>query len=255
MIGTVKKYYLLVGLIFLYTSTDCSSPFNLLSIKTIAENFCGELFGTDIASVEIQEQIKNARNSFSLQTTDQPPTKYITNNWLQKFSSFTWFGTWINKKAWNEMTKKEKIFLAHHEIAHEAEKHPLKQVSIATITLLASIYAAKKYSPRLSTYLINSSHPLFQKYLSLLFGMGGVLICVGILIPHMVKKDEKDADILAAQTLWNQGKEELVQHHINELKKIAGQQTKSSSSIWFKSVSEQINYLQFILKKYIADHK
>ncbi len=254
MIGTVKKYYLFVGLIFVYASVSCS-PFNVLSVKKIAENFCGQLFGTDIASTEIQAQIKNARNSFNLQTTDQPPTKYITNNWLQKFSSFTWFGTWINKKAWNAMTEEEKSFLAHHEIAHEAKKHPLKQIGITAIIFLTSMYVAKKYSSRLSAHLINSSHPLLQKYLSLLFGMGSVATCTGMLISYIIKEHEKDADILAAQTLYNQGKIEPVQHHINELKKIASQQTNNSSSIWFKSVPEQINYLQSILKKYITDHE
>lgn len=252
MIRTIKKGYLFVGLIFLYTSASCS-PFNMLSVKKITEDFCAQLFGTDIALTEIQEQIKSARNTFDLKTTT--PTKYITNSWLQKFNSFTWFGTWINKKAWSKMTEEEKIFLAHHEIAHEAKKHPLKQVSTTAIIFLTSMYIAKKYSPQLSTHLINSSHPLTQKCLSLLFGTGGIAICMGTLIPLIIREHEEDADILAAQTLCNKGKIKIVQYHIDLLKKTENQQKNNVSSIWFKSVQKQINYLQSILRKYITAHE
>ncbi len=251
--GAIKKYYFFI---FLSLSINFN-PLHALSIKKIAEDFCAQLFGKISASAEIQNQINNAREAFHLKTTPQSPINYITNNSLQGLRSFTWFGTWINKKAWDSMAEEEKVFCAYHEIAHEAKKHPLKQIGITASTLLASIYAAIKYAPRLSRQLINSSNNTTHYYLSLFLGTMGTVAVSGILIPYIARECEKDADISAAQKLCNKGKKRIVQHHIDLLKKKEKDQSNMRDmwNIWFKSTTEQINYLQSILEKYIPHYE
>ncbi len=251
--GTIKKYYL-----FIFLSLFINfNPLHALSLKKVAEHFCAQLFGKTPASVEIQDKINNARKAFHLKTTPQSPINYIENKWLQGLSAFTWFGTWINKDAWNIMTEEEKVFCAYHEIAHEAKKHPLKQISIATSTLLASIYAATKYAPRLSRQLINSSNNITHYSLSLFLGMGAITAIAGIFIPYIARECEKEADIAAAQKLCGEKKKRIVQHHIDLLKKEKGDKSNMCDmwNIWFKSTTEQINYLQPLLEKYTPHHE
>lgn len=224
---TIKNYFFVISILLCIMAITKPSPKQIVVHVNILEELCAKLFGAEYASIEIQKTVGKVRKAFNIQNPS--PARYISNRWLQeRFSSFTWFGTWINKDAWSKMSQEEKKFLIYHEIAHEAKKHPLKQIGIFSSFLLSSIFMPKKF-PSMA-----------------------IIIAFFITMPYLVGEFEKEADILAAQKLCDQGNTDIVQSYINTLEKLNEEQKdnperKTFSTVWFKSISEQITYLKAIL--------
>ena len=68
---------------------------------------------------------------------------------------------------------------------------------------------------------------------------------MGLVINWFSKKFEQEADIAAAKKLIAQGKKDVVENYLNQLKEMSNNET--SSSVWFQSIQNQIDYLQTIV--------
>jgi len=228
------KKLLIINLI-MFVSFNSNANY---SPKQIAANVCCKLFGNENVSDQTKQLINQARDSFGISQTDRLPVKYITskNSWLQHFLSFTWFGTWINKNYWENLSEQEKVFTAYHETAHHYLNHPLKQIGVTLSTLIASIALGRIFIPSVKNKLLACS---LQTFLS-----AGLL---NLIVPWYAKLCEKNADIKAAQKLCTLGKNDIVEHQIAQLSSELDQEV-NNSSLLFPSIKDQVSYLQEIIQ-------
>ncbi len=228
---TVRYFVLFLSLITLGYSINAISP------KQVAAKICCSLFGNEDASKEIKTLVNQARDAYDIDASEGLPIKFINKcPWLQQFKSFTWFGTWINKNAWSELSQNEKVFTAFHEPAHEKLDHPLKQIGVALSTLTASLLLG-----RLCLRCSVQSKLLACGIQTVLSGA-----LLGLIVPWYTKRCEKEADILAAQKLCELGKADVVENQITQINAEADQEVDSSST-WFCTLQEQRDYLQKVI--------
>jgi len=216
-----------------------------LNVKTYAKKVCCLLFGNeDISDNEIIKFVKEAREKFELSTNkgSLPPLKYIRPGWLAKhFSSFTWFGTWINKEAWEKMNDNEKTFCIYHEIAHEKKRHPIIQSGIFLFNVLVACYCT-------------------PKIISVVFKKGclqGKFVGVGLIAVHVVEpilvswRSEKAADITAAEMLCQNDKKNVVEEYVENLESLISERDDRSffAKLWFFSAKNRIAYLNNVLEQ------
>ncbi len=228
------KKLLIINLI-VFVSFSCYANY---APEQIAAKICCQLFGNKDASDQAKQLINQARDSFGISQTDRLPVKYITHKsaWLQQFLAFTWFGTWINKNSWENLSDQEQIFAAYHGTAHHYLNHPLKQIGVTLGTFIASIALGRVCIPSVKSKLLACS---LQTLLS--------TTLLGLIVPWYAKLCEKEADIKAAQKLCVLGKNNIVKHMIDQLSSELDQ-VENSSSLLFPSISEQITYLQEIIQ-------
>ncbi len=229
------KFLPFLGLLFFAISTNNIMSF---SPQQMAEKVCCRLFGNEDASKDIKEKMQEAHVAFDL-VTDNMPVKYInTATWfgtlLDQLDSFTWFGTWFNKESWENKTETEKKWSATHEAAHTKQKHPSKLICVTAVTLVASSLLAKVIVPNMGV-----------KILPALITIGIAGAATGLVAIQFSKKFEQEADIAAAKKLIAQGKKDVVEHYLNQLKEISDHET--SGSMWFQSIQNQIDYLQAVV--------
>jgi hypothetical protein len=70
------------------------------------------------------------------------------------------------------------------------------------------------------------------------------------LLPPVVKKQEKQADIMAAQALIRAGKKQIVEAYIRQLKQSPGDSQKGG--LWWYSDAQRAAYLEKTLKTKIC---
>src|SRR5258708_5640379 len=114
------------------------------SIDSCAHKIGCYFFGKEEACKEVQDYFHGAALDFKM-ISQYHPVKYIKScPFLQQFSGFTWSGSWVNEKAWKEMSSEDKEWSAHHETAHTLLQHPQKQLLVASLTvLLTSLFNRK----------------------------------------------------------------------------------------------------------------
>ena len=195
-----------------------------LQKKSFLRTTCCVLLGTANAPDDIQSCFTNAADNFDISQDKRLPIKLINKcPVLNSFSSFTWFGTWINRDYWQKMSNLEQEWSAYHEIAHQKLNHPKKQIITAASALFSSA--------------VFSYYFKFQ-LLSAIAITGSLLAFVSSSYAHIC---ERQADILAAQTLYSKDKGDIVAEHIKSLSF-----EPNEWSMWFNSPADQIKYLQAI---------
>ncbi len=191
------------------------------SIDSLAHNLCCYLFGKEEACKEVQDYFHGAALDFKM-ISQYHPVKYINScPFLQQFSGFTWSGSWVNEKAWKEMSSEEKEWDAHHETAHTLLQHPQKQLLVAGLTvLLTSLFNR--------TLKLNTLPSLFTMASSLAF-----------VTSRYARQCEKNADLATAKSLLCFNRKDIIDAHIQNLA-----QQPNNFSLWFYSPEDQINYLE-----------
>jgi hypothetical protein len=196
---------------------------------------CTKLLGSEDAP-DALVYMKEARKAYGIANSKRP-VKYITPScsWLQQFESFTWFGTWVNKKSWAYSSPSQKVWRAFHEIAHEAYSHPEKVITAIATTFATSILFSFWVTKNIQTPAL--------KYLL----RGGIVGLINsICIPLFSQVAEIQADLHAAEILCNTGHADVVQEHLNQLNKMVENGLENYSR-WFPIVSNQIVYIKYIL--------
>lgn len=150
-------------------------------------------------------------------------------------SSFTAFGIWLDEDYLDTCTEEEKLFHIYHEASHYVSMHHQKILAGAALSLPLITWGLAKLS--------SASTGSFFTACAMFTGLSAVALA-GIyfgVLPRVVKRQEKQADLLAAQILMDMGREDVVIDHINSLK---ASRNQDSSDTWWYSVKDQIKYLE-----------
>jgi len=190
-----KLIFIILPLMIMVGQANCATSSKTNSPKKFAAEICCLLLGNQDASDDIVKKVYKARNHFDISKDDRLPVKFINNYpWLQKFSSFTWFGSWFNKEEWNKLNDNEKLFTVYHEVAHEKLNHPIKQIGVMLGTIATS-------------GLLGYVCP--HKFLN--FGLKTILGSLVVVAAQSwyAQTCEQEADIHAAQKLCELGKKDM----------------------------------------------
>ncbi len=137
--------YILHSLLIAAICTNVST----IKSETILHTICQKLFGSKVSNEEIQKFAQQARKDFEINPTQTPVIRTMNNCPLwQKFISFTWFGTWIKSNSWKKLTDKEKLEIMYHEIAHQKNNHPCKQIGTAIMTVIGGYFASGYFTEK-----------------------------------------------------------------------------------------------------------
>jgi len=223
----LQRWLLIFICCIFFTITHTAKPNNTYAQKA----YC-TLFGNEDAPAEVQNIFREALNAFNVGNADQISIKKIRSDrtWLNNFSSFTWFGIWVNEEVYNRCPQCLE-WTAYHEAAHYAKLHPHLQIILGSILLGIPL--------ALHGTLLFKDASLKLHALAILPD----LLCGAILV-NMPKTLELEADTLAAQKLCQLGKAEIVEHAIEELKKHSQETSLSSTNIWFPSKYKTIAALE-----------
>lgn len=197
----------------------------------IIHNLCCFLFGKETPSENVQTYFDNKTQHFPALTNKKIPIKYIKPNaLLNQYTSFTWFGTWINKDLWESASSEQKEWLTLHELAHTACYHPIKQILAFLGTTTFALHTSKTFKwKKIPTALTT-------------------ITLTTLVSSALSRMYEKEADIEAAKILQKQNKENVIQSHIYDLDK-----EPNTFNPWFYSPRTQIQYLaQFLSVKPIT---
>ncbi len=196
---------------------------------------CTKLLGSEDAP-DALVYMKEARKAYGIANSKRP-VKYITPScsWLQQFESFTWFGTWVNKKSWAHSSPSQKIWRAFHEIAHEAYSHPEKVITAIAVTCATSILFSFWVTKNIQT-------PALKYFLQ-----GGIVALINsICIPFISKCVEVFADVYAGYMLCSMGRADVVEEHLKQLNEMIANGYKDSR--WFPRIIDQIICMKGILE-------
>lgn len=199
--------------------------------------YCAVL-GNEDASQEYKKQVYEALTQLGVEHPESVPVKQMNGVGpafaRMDLSSFTAFGIWLDEKYLDTCTQEEKLFHIYHEASHYACKHHQKILIGSAVSMLlvaAGLMKLSRVSPDGSV----------AKCVTL--GSAAIAVLSGTycyLLPHVVKRQEKQADLVAAQALINAGRQQVVDSHIDDLK----ESEISDNNIWWYSKDEQINYLE-----------
>ncbi len=219
-------------------------PAGALAAQSLVSGFYCKILGNVDAKKEYRELVRSALQAHGVAHPEDVAVKKM--NKIGSFiagtpvSSFTAFGIWLDEKALVSCSPEERIFQVHHEAAHYAQRHHLKLVTLSALagaTLISNLFLLKN----------NLAAPRTQPMLKTA-GLAAIGVSVAAttfaLLPRIVRCQEKEADIVAAQKLVALNKADVVRAHIDTLRQTA----MNNHGRWWYSALEQVNYLQEVIK-------
>lgn len=209
----------------------------------IISTLYGIVLGNQDARLEYKELVHQALTELGVEDPKSVSVKQMNGIGpafaRMNLSSFTAIGIWLDENYLDHCTQEEKLFHIYHEASHFACKHHQKIVAGSSIVLVAATLGMIKLNS-----LLSSGDDL-TKYVALAgSGLAALTGAYYYVLPQIVKKQEKEADILAAQALIQSGKEEVVDAHIKDLEC----KTTGKDTVWWYSIAEQQTYLKELQK-------
>lgn len=151
--------------------------------------------------------------------------------------SFTAFGgSWLNQEDLKSLPEWYQKFMIYHEASHYTQSHHLQTwIAFASslVILIISLWILKKG--------FGTMRPLFKVSGLVVAGALLVLLWLKYLLPYIIKRQEKQADIMATQALIKTGNKNVVEQFIAMLKKSKNQ---DNGGLWWPSNNEIIKYLE-----------
>lgn len=215
----------------------CTADSAVARQSIVSTIYCS-LFGNQDASQEYKKLVYQALTDLGINNPEDVPVKKMNGVGSilagMDVSSFTAFGIWLDEQHLDTCTQEEKLFHIYHEASHYACKHHQKTLigSAASIPLIIlGLMKLGSLSPHgsVAQYISTTSALLLTLSATYLY-----------ILPHVVKKQERQADVVAAKTLINIGKEEVVDEYINHIRA----SKNCDNNIWWYSNAEQIRYLE-----------
>ena len=209
----------------------------------IAKAYCRVLGNNDVRQ-EYADLVHQALRDFDVNNAELVYVKKANSVGsvlaLMPVSSFTACGIWLDEDYLDQCSSSEVLFQIYHEAAHYAQHHHAKLLATALgITgVIASGFAYGNKILREKNY----SHPLVTTAAA-----GTLLLAaayVGIL-PNIVKRQERRADIEAAKKLYAIGREDVVAVHKQNLRR----NSSEAGNLWWFSSKEQADYLDDVIGK------
>lgn len=220
----LRQYFLIIGL------------FSQIALATIPEKICCSLFGSQDMSLANQKIFIQALHDFNIDY--MIPLKKIRDNspaYIQQFSSFTWFGIWINEEHFNAMALEEKIFSAYHEAAHYKYYHPTALLCLDTAVAAT---AANSLYLIVASLLKNVDHRYMIK-------SGLISFLLAFITPKLHKICELEAHKHAVLKLLMTNQKYVVDYMLEKLYKDLNQSNNSNiNSIWLPSIQTQIEAIE-----------
>jgi len=197
--------------------------------------------GNQDATLSAQQAIREALRNVGTHDTDKVAIKQMTPRASQlvgeELSSFTLFGMWVDEKSRSDNTLQ--IFKDHHEASHHKLRHHprlLKRIAACAGIASAAGWLASRFGA--STIARVGIGTLSAAAIM-------TLLIYKFLLPHL-RNQEKEADVLAAQTLQTIGRQDIVDDYLHRLELLAGHE---KGSPYFPSIQESIDSLKGALKK------
>lgn len=224
------------------------TPAGTLAGQSLVSSFYCKILGNADAKKEYQELTRSALQAHGIAHSEDVPVKKM--NKIGSFiagtqvSSFTAFGIWLDEKSLDSCSQEERIFQIHHEAAHYAQRHHPKLVTLSALagaTLVSNLLLLKK---SLSAPL---TKPMWQTagFAACVAGLAATFFA---LFPRVVRYQEKEADVIAAQKLVALNKASVVRAHIDALQQTTAMDNHGR---WWYSAREQVNYLKDVIKREI----
>lgn len=230
----MKKTFLII---LLFGST------NIASGQSFMSNVCCKIFGNTNVKQKYNELVQTALQSQNVKNPQIISVKKMNKMGsivaLNSLSSFTAFGViWLDEEYFDALSEQERCFQINHEVSHFWKNHIKKQLFFVAGLSTAATAGLFCLNKMLSENEIPYSSAITTG-MTTLFAAG---IYLGLL-PLLVKKHEKEADLTAAKALDALGNSEIVMAHIESLKRYSD----DGSTLWWPSNKEQIEYLEGIL--------
>lgn len=217
---------------------------NWTPVHTTIDCFYSSLLGTENASDDYRKLVLQALQDFGHTDTQKIQIRQmnsVASRLLgQDFLSFTLTNIWLNETALNTLKETERMLIIYHEVAHFVEQHHmqlLQKISIPVTVSLASCIAIAHL--KLASYT--------KKITQGLLAAASIIALDHFIIHPTVIQQEKEADILAAKTLIQINKKDVIQKYIQLLKKLSQNGKGSSTDGWHPTIDEQIQYMQPLL--------
>jgi hypothetical protein len=138
--------------------------------------------------------------------------------------SFTACGIWLDEQYLAGCSTAAATFHIYHEAAHYVLRHH-RNLVLGTLAVCAAAAAILlKIKPRSYQFAAGAA------------ALGSYLVC----LPYYVREQEKQADLLAVQTLLATGKHAVVASHLAALAKLHDH----DNALWWYSPQDQIRYLK-----------
>lgn len=217
-----------------------------------------KLYCTFLGNRDVSEKYKNlvqkALTDHEVKNPESVPVKHMNNNGsriaLMDVSSFTAFGIWLQEEYFEKHLQEvpsETIFQIYHETAHYKLKHHQKlMTALATLCSISTIAFVLLYQH------LDSANSNYHRTTIAATGIGLFGTIFAIILPYMVKLQEKAADIESAKTLIKIDQTEIVQKHIKILEWLKQQHPEKLSwkdTLWWSTKEKQIEYLTKLLEK------
>lgn len=237
----MHKSFILASLQFLFMTQVFGTTFQPI------EQLYAHVLGNEDACAEYTWLVQSALTKMGVQNSDKVLVKKMNSVGPTfariNLSSFTAFGIWIDEEYLDICTEPERIFHLYHEAAHYAQKHHQKIVIGSTVSLACVFFALKK--------LFDLNRNKSVAHIACIAGSG--LLAGSALytyaLPMFVKKHEKQADLLAAKILMQTKQQDVLENHIENLRKI---EKSEESTLWWDSLVEQITYLEEYKKQFVV---
>lgn len=211
--------------------------------NTISKLYCSFL-GNENVSKKYTEKVQQALKDLDLKNPSNVAIKQM-NSVGPIFAnidliSFTAFGIWLNEEYFNKLSEEEQIFHIYHEASHYVQNHHQKLLAYCSGILAITIIGLKQ-----TNNILQSNNPIIKNISVTSLGILALIASYRYLLPCIIKRQEKQADILAAKTLILADKEDVIVAHIKKLNKLK----KDENDLWWYSIKEQIKYLKDCLSK------
>jgi hypothetical protein len=226
--------------------------FLLLLLSTVCTTYAGpslmarlycSILGDKDARPEYRQIVYQALQSLGVEEPANVPVKQM-NAIGPAFarvplSTFTAFGIWLDEPYLNTCSQEEQLFHLYHEAAHYALNHHQKLlVGCGVAAVFMTVVFLKAES------ILGDICPLVKNTAAAGAGILIALGCYRYVLPQVVKRQEKQADLLAARTLKVLGRQDIVVAHVENLKKASD---GDDGALWWFSNHEQAEYLESVL--------
>lgn len=212
------------------------------SQSIISKVYCS-ILGNDDVSLQYREKVDQALKDLGVENPSDVPVKKMNGVGpaFARFdlSSFTAFGIWLDENYLDRCSEEEQKFHIYHEVSHYVQNHHAKMIGGCGAALIfATVGLAKLRS------FIGSTDSLVASALTVGLGILVSLAGYRYALPLLVKKQEKEADLLAAATLIATEQSTVVDAHIEDLEARVEKYGDTGDAWWWYADKEMIECLK-----------
>jgi len=236
----MEKIIKFIVLIFVFSITTLHPIHGMLP-----KIYCSVLGNKDV-DPRLMKIVREALKNLSIENPESVAIKQMTPVGpllaMRNLASFTAApaGIWLDAEYLNNLNEEELEFLMYHEGGHFKLKHHRDTIVVSLLSLIAVVAGLVLFGKNLA-----SIQPSLKWAMLISTGLLLILVFYWYILPSLVKRQEKQADLLAAQVLIDTGKQQIVDTYIKALQK---SKNFDKSDLWWYSDREIVEYLEELKK-------